>query len=393
MDFDPSFLDKLYDLPGVFSEHTRTSKIPIMVPLQQNSTLLPPPPNNIFLYNHDNSNNFQHHHHHSFNMIQTNSSTTDSYANWSHRNLVNSYYSTEFAPNNNKMEGMHGYFNTCKGLWDFPRETPIQHGAISQPRVGPSLPPPPPPPHVYESMLVNYRPQDKLAHITGAGNGHQKTDQNIVIGDDKGKRKMGHGNNVQIVHKITNTIKGHWTPHEDMVLMESVRRYGIKKWSYIAQLLNGRVAKQCRERWLNHLRPNIRKDSWSEEEDKILIEAHKDIGNKWAKIAKRLSGRTENTVKNHWNATKRRLNAKRRVNKRIDPKGELLLNYIKQVTTETIAKKELKKPITNINLRSDNHNDLNLHPVSYENNVADLKLHYAPAINENDCYVPVMEDI
>ncbi|KAE9612051.1 putative transcription factor MYB-HB-like family [Lupinus albus] len=74
------------------------------------------------------------------------------------------------------------------------------------------------------------------------------------------------------------------------------------------------------------------KDSWSEEEDLILIEAHKGVGNKWAEIAKRLIGRTENTVKNHWNATKRRLYTKRRVNKHINPNGELLLNYIKQVS-------------------------------------------------------------
>ncbi|OIW07230.1 hypothetical protein TanjilG_08345 [Lupinus angustifolius] len=210
MDFDPTFLDKLYDLPGVFSENTTNSKIPIMVPLQQNSTLLPPPSNNN-LYSENNFHNFQHHH--SFNMIQTNSSTSESYANWSQRNLVNSNYSTEFAPNNNKMEATHGYFNKCKGIWDSPREIPMPYDAISQPRVGPSLPPTL---HVYESMVVNYRPQEKLSHITGAGNGCQETDQNIVIGDDKGKRKMGQRNNVEIVHKITNTIKGHWTPDEDM---------------------------------------------------------------------------------------------------------------------------------------------------------------------------------
>mmetsp|Transcript_2498 Transcript_2498/g.2898 ORF Transcript_2498/g.2898 Transcript_2498/m.2898 type:complete len:482 (+) Transcript_2498:162-1607(+) len=97
-------------------------------------------------------------------------------------------------------------------------------------------------------------------------------------------------------------IKGPWTKEEDDLLTQLVKEYGPKKWSIIASHVKGRIGKQCRERWLNHLDSSVKKTPWTEEEDQTLLNSQSEVGNKWCEIAKRLPGRPENAVKNRWNS-------------------------------------------------------------------------------------------
>ncbi|WCJ25532.1 myb domain protein 121 [Euphorbia peplus] len=152
--------------------------------------------------------------------------------------------------------------------------------------------------------------------------------------------------------------KGPWTPQEDKLLSEYVKLHGEGRWSSVARCAGlNRSGKSCRLRWVNYLRPGLKRGHLTPQEEGIIIELHSLWGNKWSTIARYLPGRTDNEIKNYW-----RTHFKKK-DKSSKKKGTLMKS---QFLNQKVQQEDQPKPMLG------DENELNQAQEKQENNIVSM---------------------
>ncbi|XP_038895207.1 transcription factor MYB86-like [Benincasa hispida] len=127
--------------------------------------------------------------------------------------------------------------------------------------------------------------------------------------------------------------KGLWSPEEDEKLFNYITRFGVGCWSSVPKLAGlQRCGKSCRLRWINYLRPDLKRGMFSQQEEDLIISLHEVLGNRWAQIAAQLPGRTDNEIKNFWNSSLK----KKLMKQGIDPNTHKPIINIQEIKEKKI---------------------------------------------------------
>ncbi|KAJ8642280.1 hypothetical protein MRB53_018974 [Persea americana] len=180
-----------------------------------------------------------------------------------------------------------------------------------------------------------------------------------------------------------HTNKGAWTKEEDDRLIAYIRVHGEGSWRSLpkaAGLL--RCGKSCRLRWINYLRPDLKRGNFTEEEDELIIKLHSLLGNKWSLIAGRLPGRTDNEIKNYWNTHIRR----KLLSRGVDPtthrpihemaSSDVTISFVKEeekVASFALAEETIRNQETSQLRCPDLNLELCISPPAYQDSPASLR--------------------
>ncbi|MED6116421.1 hypothetical protein PIB30_100234 [Stylosanthes scabra] len=141
--------------------------------------------------------------------------------------------------------------------------------------------------------------------------------------------------------------KGPWTPEEDQKLLHHIHKHGHRNWRLLPKLAGlNRCGKSCRLRWINYLRPGIKREKFSQEEEQTILHLHSILGNKWSTIASYLPWRTDNDIKNFWNTRLK----KKLIQMGIDPVTHqpVIIDHYSMVEHALRLQQELEAQLANL---------------------------------------------
>ncbi|KAM7528697.1 hypothetical protein LguiB_032107 [Lonicera macranthoides] len=174
-------------------------------------------------------------------------------------------------------------------------------------------------------------------------------------GASKGSSRCGSKSTTPCCSKV-GMKRGPWTPEEDVILANYINREGQGKWRTLPKRAGlQRCGKSCRLRWMNYLRPNVKRGHIAPDEEDLILRLHRLLGNRWSLIAGRIPGRTDNEIKNYWNTHL----SKKLISQGIDPRTH------KPLDPDNPASNDQRKPSSSKRNNAISNHNPNYHTPSF----------------------------